>query len=196
MIVLRYPLTFLYYIDSIIVIAASLLISPHYWWTYGISDLAVIRDSPFYLHIMLLGKPLIISSLITIILMGFGLYIIAVLLAYSYMLVRRGEARNYSTMFWLPILYVLDPVIVYLVLAIVMPHLIPLLGNGSLETRLASLSSYPLVIIGREQYSLSMGGGEAMTLTIYSEPSILYWLSLTAPVLYVASLIERRHVSQ
>ncbi|MFP3043976.1 MAG: hypothetical protein RXQ96_02100 [Thermocladium sp.] len=192
---MRHPLTLLYYIDSIIIIAISLLIPPHYWWVYGISDLAVIKDSPFYLYITLLGKPLIISSLITIILIGFGLYVITVLLIYSYMLVKRGEARNYSTMFWLPILYVLDPVIVYLVLAIVMPHLVPLLGNSSLGTRLSSLSSYPLVIIGQEQYSISIGGGEEMTLIIYSEPSMLYWLSLTAPLLYLASLIERRRAS-
>ncbi len=153
-------------------------------------ELIAIKDSPFYLSIMLLGKYLLISRVITVLLMGFALYILTVLAFRLYESIFSDEPGNYSTMFWLPILYILDPVIIYLVLAIALPRLAPFLGT--LGTNLSGFSSYPLLIIGSEQYVINMGS-ESLALMVDSQPTLLYWISLTAPpALYIASLIERR----
>ncbi|GGP20457.1 hypothetical protein GCM10007981_08610 [Thermocladium modestius] len=186
---MRYPLAVIYYVDSALIVIISLIYPVHYWWSYSMGELIAIKDSPFYLSIMLLGKYLLISRVITVLLMGFALYILTVLAFRLYESIFSDEPGNYSTMFWLPILYILDPVIIYLVLAIALPRLAPFLGT--LGTNLSGFSSYPLLIIGSEQYVINMGS-ESLALMVDSQPTLLYWISLTAPALYIASLIERR----
>lgn len=152
-------------------------------------ELVAVRDSPFYLSVMLFGKYLLISRAITILLMGFAFYILTVLSFRLYESIFRDEPVNYSIMFWLPILYILDPAIMYIVLAVALPRLAPLFGF--LGINLSGFSSYPLLIIGSERYVINMGS-ESLALMVNSEPTLLYWISLTAPALYIASLIEKR----
>ncbi|MEM4080528.1 MAG: hypothetical protein QXY37_04330, partial [Metallosphaera sp.] len=104
---MKYKITTLYYI-----LATVVTVIPLPWWYYNAGDIIRVEDSPFQILITFLGDRLILSDVITFLLTGFRIYVFVILISYAVQ-AARGNPKIYSTMFWLPVLYLLDPVILY-----------------------------------------------------------------------------------
>lgn len=169
---MRYPLTVLYYLSAILV-----SIVPLPWWYYSVGGIVSVSDSPFQVLIYFMGNRLLLSDLITFLLTGFRLYVLFV--AFGYLLkTLRGEPKVYSTMFWLPVLYVLDPVVIYVVFL-----LLPKLLGFPLQ--------YPLLIWGKETFTSTYMGNQIIA-EVVSYPTFAYWISLASAILYIPSRLEIR----
>ena len=159
-----------YYIISLIIV-----LIPFPWWYYSVGGIFQVYDSPFQISLVVFGESLILGQILNILLNAFRVYVIANLI-YGIILVARNKKYNYSTMFWLPILYFIDPIIIYFV------------TNYILELALHISISYPILIIGKENMSITYQNTN-MQMLIISEPTILFWASLLPTILYVLSLI-------
>lgn len=170
---MKYPILLSYFIVSFIVVAI-----PFPWWYYSVGGIFQIYDSPFQVSIIMLGDNLLISLLVSLFLNAFRIYV-AINLIYGIILVLKGKVYGYSTMFWLPIFYILDPIIIYFII-------------NYLVTQLVKIPiQYPLLIIGEETLYTNYQGA-SISMIIISEPTILFWISLIPVGLYVGYLIRER----
>ena len=161
----------IYYVASL-----AITLVPLPWWYYNVGGIFKVLDSPFQFSSELLGSYLIISDLINILLNAFRIYV-AVNLVYGLaILLLRKEVVRYSTMAWLPVFYIIDPVLIYLILNYLVPSI---LGESI---------SYPLVIIGSESFSTTYKNA-TIVMTIQSYPTTFYWLTLISPLTYLSFLI-------
>ncbi|MFP3204932.1 MAG: hypothetical protein RXS23_05840 [Metallosphaera yellowstonensis] len=169
---MRYPLTSLYYLSVILISAVPLP-----WWFYSVGGIVSVSDSPFQVLIYFMGDRLLLSDVITFLLTGFRIYVIFVAIGYL-LETMRGNPKIYSTMFWFPVLYVLDPVIIYVVF-LFLPKLLGFPAN------------YPLLIWGEETFTSSYMGNQIRA-EVMSYPTIMYWAALASAVLYIPSRLEMR----
>jgi len=171
---MKYPILLSYYIVSLIVV-----LIPLPWWYYSVGGIFQTYESPFQISLNFFGESLIIGNILNILLNAFRIYVI-VNLIYGIILVARNNKYRYSTMFWLPIFYFIDPVVIYFII------------NYLLGLALHIPISYPILIIGKENLSVASQGANIQMLII-SEPTILFWISLIPTILYVLFLtIERK----
>lgn len=167
---MKYKITTLYYI-----LATVVTVIPLPWWYYNAGDIIRVEDSPFQILITFLGDRLILSDVITFLLTGFRIYVFVILISYAVQ-AARGNPKIYSTMFWLPVLYLLDPVILYVLFNFIL-QLFDLPMN------------YPLFFFGTETISSNIKG-EQVKIEFVMYPTYVYWLSLATALLYPFSRIE------
>ena len=170
---MKYPILFSYYIISLIVV-----LIPLPWWYYSVGGIFQTYDSPFQIGLTFFGENLIIGNILNILLNAFRIYVAANLI-YGIILVARNNKYRYSTMFWLPIFYFIDPIIIYFII----DYLLGLVLHIPI--------SYPILIIGKENLRIASQGANIQMLII-SQPTILFWISLIPTILYVLFLIIER----
>ena len=170
---MKFPVLLSYYIISLI-----LVLIPFPWWYYSVGGIFQVYDSPFQLSLIFFGENLILGQILNILLNAFRIYVI-INLIYGIILVARNTKYKYSTMFWLPILYFIDPIIIYFVI------------NYILGIELHIAISYPILIIGKENLLITYQN-TSIQMLIISKPTILFWASLLPTILYVISLIIER----
>ncbi|BAB66689.1 hypothetical protein [Sulfurisphaera tokodaii] len=170
---MKYPVLLAYYITSL-----AIVLIPIPWWYYSVGGIFQIYDSPFQINLYFLGEKIIIAEILNILLNAVRIYV-AVNLVYGIILSMKGKNYRYSTMFWLPIFYVIDPIIIYLV--------VDFLVSKALGVPL----NYPLVIIGKENLTTKYQGATIIML-IKSYPTFVFWLSLIPVILYIAFLIVEK----
>jgi len=163
-----------YYLYSLII-----TLIPLPWWYYNVGGIFIIYDSPFQISVILLGENLILGYILNIIFNAIRIYV-AVNLGYSLLLLllRKGVTK-YTTMVWLPVFYLIDPVVVYLVIK----YLVPAVTGISFN--------YPFFVIGSEIINTNYQGYN-ISLLIQSYPTILYWFTLVCTILYVVYLLLKK----
>jgi len=169
---MMYKLTIASLISNIII---ALL--PFYWWYYGTGNLIEVADSPFMLNIIFMGSQLEIIQIVNLFLLAFRFYVIIVSGIYIYYVIK-GQKKTYGLIFWTSYLYILDPIVFY----IIFNYLFPLIGYGF---------HYPFFIIGKEKVDFTYQNTLISTI-VYSYPSLAYWISLAAGTIYLASRIFKR----
>lgn len=167
---IRYPLTTLALILNIVV-----AILPYCWWVYSVGGIIRVEDSLFLLNIYFEGQYLYISSFINAILFAFRFYVIAVSLYFLYLLLRKGEKRSYLLIAWASLLYIIAPVITYLIFNYLVSHFIQGL-------------TYPFFIIGQEYVEVTYSGYK-ITMLVQSCPTLTYWFSLAVGIINLVSRI-------
>ncbi|WP_338602396.1 hypothetical protein V6M85_02130 [Sulfolobus tengchongensis] len=152
-----------YYL-TIIGMALNILVAliPQYWWYYSAGGIIIIKDSLFFIGLELLGKEYLIVTLINYFLFAFRFYVVSVALYYIYLAIK-GIKRSYLLIAWVSYLYILDPLIFYIVFNYVINIFVP--------------ARYPLFIIGSENMSINYQGVKIMML-IESYPTLTYWIAL------------------
>ncbi|BFH72135.1 hypothetical protein SJAV_00790 [Sulfurisphaera javensis] len=170
---MKYPILLSYFIVSILID-----IIPLPWWYYSVGGIFQIYDSPFQINLIMLGENLVIAQVLNILLNALRIYVLMNLI-YGIILIFKGEKYSYSTMFWLPIFYLLDPVIIYFVVDY-------LVSKG-----IGMSINYPFLIIGQETLTTQYQGA-TVSMLIQSYPTILFWLSLIPVILYIMFLITER----
>ncbi|PVU74833.1 hypothetical protein DDW13_06025 [Acidianus hospitalis] len=171
---IKYPLSALALILNVVV---ALL--PYCWWTYSVGGIIKIDDSLFLLNICLEGQYLYISNFINMILFAFRFYVIAVSLYSLYLILRRGEKRNYLLIAWASLFYILDPVIIYIIFNYILSHFI----QGV---------TYPFFIIGQESVEFTDSGYQ-ITMLIQSYPTFTYWFSLAVGIINLISRFLKKY---
>ncbi|BCU66569.1 hypothetical protein HS7_00060 [Sulfolobales archaeon HS-7] len=180
---MRYPITLSYnVITAFTAIASSFLFTS--WWNLRIGSLLELRDSPFHLAIYLSGQYLTLSELLNLFLLAIALYVTALSSGYIYYTLK-GRPKITGTLFWLTLLYLLDPIIVYLVGNYFTPIIASALGY---KVNL----SYPFFIFGNQKISLDTNilNINSISFNIYSYPTLYYFIFLTLQLLYIPSRIE------
>lgn len=167
---MKYPIILSYYIVSLIV-----TLIPLPWWYYSVGGLFQIYDSPFQINLILLNSSLAYGQILNILLNAFRIYV-AINLIYGIVLIFRNKLYRYSTMFWLPIFYFVDPIVIYIITNYVISNVIHFPVN------------YPLLVIGKENLVTSYQN-TTINMLIISEPTLIFWVSLISPILYLASLV-------
>ncbi len=166
---MKYPLTAVSLVLNVVI---ALL--PFYWWSYGVDGLIAVYDSPFQLYVSVMNQELLIVELVNVFLFAFRFYVIVVSSVYLIYLFR-GQRKTYGTVYYLSYLYVLDPIVLYLVFN----YLLPLIGYST---------SYPFFIIGKERIEMTYSGAQ-ITADVFSYPTLAYWFSLASGVVYLASRV-------
>lgn len=169
---IQYPLTFVALLSNIII--SSL---PGYWWYYSIGQLGIIQDSPFQLDVKLLNNDLLIINIINVFLFAFRFYVISISLYYAYLILAKKKKETYLTITWLSYLYILDPIIVYLIFNFILNHFIPI--------------QYNLFIIGKENTVIS-SHGYVINTYIESYPTFEYLIALIGGTLNLASRVVKK----
>jgi hypothetical protein len=167
-----YKLTIASLISNIII---ALL--PFYWWYYGIGNLIEVADSPFMLNVIFLGSHLEIIQIVNLLLLAFRFYVVIVSGIYLYY-VLKGKKKTYGLIFWSSYFYILDPVVFY----IIFNYLFPLIGYGF---------HYPFFIIGKEEINFAYKNTIVFA-SVYSYPTLAYWISLGSGTIYLFSRIFKR----
>ncbi|QKR00063.1 hypothetical protein GWK48_06465 [Metallosphaera tengchongensis] len=158
-------------------LVALVTVIPLPWWYYSVGGIVTISDSPFQVLILFLGTRLFLSDVITFFLTAFRIYVFIISLGYMVQ-VSRGYKKVYSTMFWFPVFYILDPVLIY-----VLFNFIPQLLGIPIQ--------YPFFIWGTEKLSSSYKGN-MITAYVQSYPTFTYWIALASAFLYPLSRLELR----
>ncbi|AHC51868.1 hypothetical protein SUSAZ_07855 [Sulfolobus acidocaldarius SUSAZ] len=159
-----------FYISSLII-----ALIPTSWWYYSAGGIANIYDSPFLLRVEFLGSYVIIVNIVNILLTAFRIYVIVNIVYALIYIFRKKQEYKYTTMAWLPVLYIIDPILTYLVLKFALPN----------------YANYPFIIFGQETFTIHQGNTTA-SLLIVSEPTIAFWISFIPTIAYVAYLIIKR----
>ncbi|QIW24662.1 hypothetical protein EWF20_11310 [Sulfolobus sp. S-194] len=170
---MKYLILLAYYITSIIIV-----LIPTPWWYYSVGGIFQIYDSPFQISLYFLGEKLLIVEILNILLNALRIYV-AVNLVYGIIISIKGKLYKYSTMFWLPIFYIIDPIIIYFVVDF-------LVGKA-----LGIPLNYPLVIIGKENL-ITQYQGATIVMLIKSYPTFVFWLSLMPVILYIIFLLVEK----
>ncbi|MCG3108920.1 hypothetical protein L3N51_01210 [Metallosphaera sp. J1] len=169
---MQFKITTIYYL-----LVAVVSIIPFPWWYYSVGGIVTIEDSPFQALIYFMGTRLILSDVITFLLTAFRLYVFILAIGYAFQSMR-GNPKIYSTMFWFPVLYVLDPILIY-----VLFKFIPQLLGVPIQ--------YPFFIWGTETFT-STYKGDQIVAEVVSYPTPVYWFALGTAVLYPFSRWEIR----
>jgi hypothetical protein len=165
---------------------SSLIIAlvPYPWWEYSIGKAIVVKDSPFILDVSILGKTFDIFDFINLLLFGLRIYVIVISAFYIYYTLI-GQERKYSGMFWATILYLIFPVISYVIFNyIVFNYFLPVIAPSYSYS-----NNYPLIIIGSEPYLIQLGNTLVETY-ISSYPTIYYWICLALSLVYLVSVLS------
>jgi hypothetical protein len=167
-----------YYVSSILI-----TFIPLPWWYYSVGGIFVVYDSPFQISVSLLGSNLILAKLLNLFLNAFRIYVGINLVYNSLMLVRGKQVAKYSTMAWLPLFYMLDPLLIYVVF------------NYVISSVTGDTFRYPLLIIGVEDFVTSYNNVN-IDMLIFSYPTLLYWFTFIPTILYITALITGRKSSK
>ncbi len=135
---------------------------PGYWWYYSVGGIVTIKDSLFGIYLQFLGREYEIIKLINIILFAFKFYVITISAYYLYK-AYLGERYNYMLIMWASYLYILDPIIAYLISNYLLGLFIKV--------------NYPFFIIGSESINVEDKGVE-VSMLIQSYPYVYYWIAL------------------
>ncbi|AWS00576.1 hypothetical protein DFR87_05490 [Metallosphaera hakonensis JCM 8857 = DSM 7519] len=159
------------------VLVALISLIPFPWWYYSVGQIVTIEDSPFQVLIYFLGTRLLLSDVLTFLLTAFRLYVFIIAVGYAIQAMR-GNPKIFSTMFWFPVLYILDPILIYVLFKFV-------------PTLLGVPIQYPFFLWGTETFTANVRGGQAVA-EVVSYPTITYWMALATAVLYPFSRWEIR----
>lgn len=147
---------------------------PSYWWYYSAGGMVTIKDSLFSFYLEFLGRTLEIGTIINYILFAFRFYVISVSLYYIYLALKKEIIKHYLLITWVSYLYILDPLIFYLLFNNVVNYFTPV--------------KYPLFIIGSENMSI-VYKNVIVTVLVESYPTIYYWIALFAGTFNLISRI-------
>lgn len=171
---MKYKITAIYLLGSILI---SLL--PNYWWYYNIGDLIRIYDSPYNVHVYYFGSYLLLFKIINLILLGYRFYVVILYSGYLFYLLR-GRFMVSSLFFWQTIVYVLWPIVAYLI------------ANYLLYDVFRYNIYFPLFIFGNEVIKGNMSDSIGFSVLFEAYPEPVYWLALTISILYPFTYIEKR----
>ncbi|BCU71455.1 hypothetical protein [Stygiolobus caldivivus] len=161
-------LLLLYYIISLIII-----VIPLPWWGYNIGGVFVITDSPFQITANFMGVNVIFADIVNLFLNAFRIYVGMNVIYGLFMLWSKNTIIKYSTPAWLPVFYVIDPILIYLVF------------NYVVSTALGGHFSYPFLIIGTEDF-MTTYQNTTVKMIISSYPTGVYWLAFIPTGFYLA----------
>ncbi|QGA53866.1 hypothetical protein GFS03_04370 [Sulfolobus sp. E5-1-F] len=167
--------TLILIISMLLNVMVSLL--PGYWWYYSAGGIVVIKDSLFSFYLEFLGKELEIGTIINYILFAFRFYVISVSLYYIYLALKKDIMSHYLLITWISYLYLLDPLIFYLIFNYVVGYVTP--------------TKYPLFIIGSQNMSV-LYKNVKVTILVESYPTIYYWVAFFAGTFNLISRIINR----
>ncbi|ARM74843.1 hypothetical protein [Acidianus manzaensis] len=165
---INYPLTLISLVFNILI---STL--PGYWWYYSIGKLAVIQDSPFQIYISLFNQSLVITNFINVFLFAFRFYIIGISIYYIFLLLK-GKKNTMLTITWISYLYILDPVIIFIIFNFILKYFIPI--------------HYNFFIVGEENISIH-SGNYIINTYIQSYPTEEFILAIIVGSVNLASRI-------
>lgn len=170
---IRYPLTL---IALLLNVAISLL--PGYWWYYSIGKLGIVESSPFEIYVSILGSSLLVINLVNVFLFAFRFYVSTISLYYVYSILTKGKKQTYLTITWLSYMYILDPVIIYLIFNFILASFFP--------------AGYHFFIIGVENVTIQ-SGNYVITTYVQSYPTFEYFISLVVGSLNLASRLLKKY---
>ncbi|ACR41540.1 hypothetical protein [Saccharolobus islandicus] len=154
---------------------------PSYWWYYSAGGMVVIKDSLFSFYLEFLGKELEIGIIINYILFAFRFYVISVSLYYIYLALKKDVINNYLLITWISYLYLLDPLLFYLLFNYVVGYVAP--------------TKYPLFIIGSQNMTVFYKN-VMVTILVESYPTTYYWIALFAGTFNLISRIIINRLSK
>ena len=157
-------LTVVYYTLALVV-----TLIPEYWWFVQVGGIITVQDSPYMLNVDFLNERLLLVNLLNAALTGFRFYMV-VMLSYGVYAVLRNKEFIHSTFFAVTVLYILEPLLLYVV-------------TQMLQLLNVIHPQYSPIFIGTTTMTVSYKNTVAV-LTVSLYPMRLYWLALISALFY------------